>query len=77
MTSILEIIQIKVNPRFTSEPDLFVQLRVGAQKGGVKEQLFGLSVERTDELTWILRKFTVCSTFYARNRRCMFSIRES
>lgn len=56
---------MKVNDRFTSEPDLFVQLRASADKGGVKsEQLYGLGIEHPDELIWILCKLLLFRCYY-------------
>lgn len=59
MTSVLEIIRFEVNDRFTSEPNLFSQLRAGAQKGGVKEQVYGRCIEHPGELIWLLRKLVL------------------
>lgn len=67
MPSLLEIIRIKVNDRFSSSPELFVQLRAGVQEGGAQEQLFGLGVEKPDELTWLLRKSLRSPTIYPWN----------
>lgn len=60
MTSIIsEILKIQVDLSFTLASSTFAKLRAAAVKGGVKEQYYGLNMDKSDELFWIIRLFRI------------------
>ncbi|KAI0929897.1 hypothetical protein AcV5_006739 [Taiwanofungus camphoratus] len=51
---IAEVLHMQVNDYFSAKPELYDELRKGAEKGGLARQSYGVSVEDPRQLYWIL-----------------------
>jgi len=51
---VIELLQLPVNEAFTAKPELFTELHEGVKAGGASSQAYGLAVEDSSKLYWLI-----------------------